>query len=95
MDYTSTNPYAMDTISFVFVDKNDLDGDGDKKENLDYVVFPACNYGEDVVATTLTIESDVSSTKKVTLPDGTSKKENEVYSKALLIDCIMLEPVKE
>lgn len=95
MDYTSTNPYAMDTISFVFVDKNDLDGDGDKKENLDYVLFPACNYGEDVVATTLTIESDVSSTKKVTLPDGTSKKENEVYSKALLIDCIMLEPVKE
>lgn len=95
MDYLATNPYEVDTVQFVFVDNKDFDADGDKKETLDYVPFPACNYGEDVVSTTLTIESSVSSTKKVTLPDGTEKKENEVYSKTLLVDCIILEPVKD
>lgn len=95
MDYIATNPYAVDTMEFVFVDSRDLDGDGDTKDTLDYMPFPVCNYGEDEVSTTLTIESSVSSSKKVTLPDGTEKKELEVYSKTLLIDCIILEPVKE
>lgn len=95
MDYVATDPYAVDTVEFVYADSKDFDGDGDKKEELDYIPFPACNYGEDAVSTTLAIESSVSSTKKVTMPDGTEKKENEVYSKALLIDCIILEPVKE
>lgn len=83
MDYVAKNPYAMDTIQFVYEDKQDLNGNGDKKELLDIVPFPICNYEEAVVSTKFTIESDV------------SRKETETYSRTVLVDCIILEPVKE
>ena len=49
---------------------------------LENIRFPFCNYGETETTTKLKIQSQVLS------------KERSDYSRTLLIDCIILEPVK-